>query len=88
MNAKQIGLWLRQGSTIIGISTLVGAVCAVLSRQMSPTAATPVVLGAIAAILLPEDGGNVTINGGPTSVSAENADIRPPGGSKTTITTP
>lgn len=86
MNAASIGAWLRQTTTIAGLSTIVGTVCAVLGGQLTWPQAVPLFCGAVAAMLLPENGRGPTVVTGPsTSVTAETVAVQPAPGSTTTI---
>lgn len=89
MTASTIAAWLRQTSTILGISTIVGLVSAVLGGQMTWAAATPGILGAVAAILLPgqapgQASGSVVVQQA-ASVAAETVALTPAPGSTTTV---
>lgn len=47
--------WLRQPTTIAGISGMLGALAAVLQGQMTWHQATPVLLSAAVAIAVPDN---------------------------------
>ena len=49
--------YLRQPSTVLGFSALVGTLTALLTAQISWQAAIPAIAGALAAIVLPDNAG-------------------------------
>ncbi len=51
----KIGQWLKQPSSVVGISALLGAVSALLAGQMDWMQAIPVIAGAVTAIALPDN---------------------------------
>jgi hypothetical protein len=51
----KLSAWLRQPTTVAGISALLGTVVAVLLGQMSVAAAVPLVTGAAVSMVLPDN---------------------------------
>ena len=51
--ASRAAPWLRQTSTITGISTCIGLIVAIFTGEMTWPMALPVAAGALAAMLLP-----------------------------------
>jgi hypothetical protein len=51
----KLSVWLRQPTTVAGISALLGTVVAVLLGQMSVAAAVPLVTGAAVSMVLPDN---------------------------------
>lgn len=49
--------YLRQPSTVLGLSALIGTLTALLTGQISWQAAIPAIAGALAAIALPDNAG-------------------------------
>ena len=54
MTLTAVTAWLRQGTTILGIATLVGLVAAVVAKQVTLAQAVPTAVGAAVAIALPQ----------------------------------
>jgi len=55
MNTAKIAALMRQPSTVVGISTLVGTLTAVLTAQLTWQNAVPAIAGSVAAIALPDN---------------------------------
>ncbi len=53
----KLSTWLRQPTTVAGISALLGTAVAVLLGQMSLAAAVPLVAGAAVSMVLPDNSG-------------------------------
>lgn len=51
----KLSIWLRQPTTIAGISTFFGTVVALLCKQMSLTEAAPLLAGGLVSIVLPDN---------------------------------
>ena len=51
----KLSAWLRQPTTVAGISALLGTVVAVLLGQVSLVAAVPLVAGAAVSMVLPDN---------------------------------
>jgi hypothetical protein len=51
----KLSTWLRQPTTVAGISALLGTAVAVLLGQMSFAAAVPLVAGAAVSMVLPDN---------------------------------
>ncbi len=49
--------WARQPTTVAGTSAILGTVIAVLLRQISWWQAVPLLAGAVASVLLPDNSG-------------------------------
>jgi hypothetical protein len=49
--------WLRQPTTVAGISTLFGTLSALVTQQVSWAQAMPLIVGGLAAIALPDNAG-------------------------------
>lgn len=60
MNATKTVAFLRQPSTVLGLSALIGALTALVTGQLNWQGAVPAVAGALAAILLPDNAGAQT----------------------------
>ena len=60
MNATKAVAFLRQPSTVLGVSALVGATTALATGQLSWQGAVPAIAGALAAIVLPDNAGAQT----------------------------
>ena len=54
MTLSSITAWLRQGTTILGIATLIGLAAAVIAKQVTYAEAIPAAVGAVVAIALPQ----------------------------------
>jgi hypothetical protein len=50
-----LGTWLRQPTTVAGISTFFGTVIALLLKQMSLAEAAPLLAGGAMSIILPDN---------------------------------
>jgi len=50
-----LGIWLRQPTTVAGISTFFGTVIALLLKQMSLAEAAPLLAGGAMSIILPDN---------------------------------
>lgn len=48
-------MWIKQPTSVVGISTLLGTVSALLSHQLSLGQAVPLIAGAVASIVLPDN---------------------------------
>jgi hypothetical protein len=57
MSNTKITEFLRQPSTVLGFSALIGTFTASLTGQLTWQSAVPAIAGALAAILLPDNGG-------------------------------
>lgn len=57
MNKAKIAAFLRQPSTVLGLSTLAGLGTAFATGQLTWQGAVPAVAGALAAIALPDNAG-------------------------------
>ena len=55
MNVDKVAAFMRQPSTVLGISALVGTLTAVLTAQLTLQNAVPAIAGALAAIALPDN---------------------------------
>ncbi len=55
MNTAKIAALMRQPSTVVGVSTLVGTLTAVLTAQLTWQNAVPAIAGSVAAIALPDN---------------------------------
>jgi hypothetical protein len=55
MEMDKLKSWLRQPTTVAGISALLGTAVAVLLGQMSGVAAVPLVAGAAVSMILPDN---------------------------------
>ncbi len=51
----KLSIWLRQPTTVAGISALLGTAVAVMLGQMSLAAAVPLVAGAAVSMVLPDN---------------------------------
>lgn len=80
MVIKRATAFARQPSTVLGLSTLVGALTAVLTGEITWQGAVPAIAGALAAIMLPDNSGaQVAIrNAAAAVVVAEQAAVNPP----------
>jgi type IV secretory pathway VirB2 component (pilin) len=54
---SSLATWLRQPSTVAGISTVFGTVTALLTHQISLAMAAPLLAGAAMSIALPDNSG-------------------------------
>jgi hypothetical protein len=54
-NMAKLSTWLRQPTTVAGISALLGTLVAVLLGQVSLVAAVPLVAGAAVSMVLPDN---------------------------------
>ncbi len=52
---EKLSHWLRQPTTVAGISTFFGTVVALLMKQMSPAEAAPLLAGGFISIVLPDN---------------------------------
>jgi hypothetical protein len=52
---EKLGLWLRQPTTVAGVSTFVGTVVALLLKQISLAEAVPLLAGGAMSIVLPDN---------------------------------
>jgi len=57
MNRRVIIDWLRQPTSIAGISTLIGILAGLIARQLTLPQAVPLLAGAISAVILPDNSG-------------------------------
>ena len=57
MTLTKATAFLRQPSTVLGLSALLGTLTAVLTAQLTWQGAIPAIVGALAAIALPDDAG-------------------------------
>jgi hypothetical protein len=57
MNRNKVAAFLRQPSTVLGLSALIGALTALLTGQLGWQGAVPAIAGALAAIALPDNAG-------------------------------
>jgi hypothetical protein len=48
-------MWLRQPTTVVGISTFVGTLLALIMKQMSLVEAAPLLAGGAMSIILPDN---------------------------------
>ena len=85
MNRAGIAAWMRQTSTIAGVSTIVGALAGIYGGQLTWSSATPLFLGAVSAIMLPGNTPTVQVRGPNTTVNADVAEVQAPPGSTTTV---
>ncbi len=51
----KLGIWLRQPTTVAGISTFFGTLIALLLKQMSLAEAAPLLAGGAMSIILPDN---------------------------------
>ena len=71
MNTTKVAAFMRQPSTVLGVSTLVGTLTAVLTAQLTWQNAVPAIAGALAAIVLPDNpSAQVAIKDGAAAVLA------------------
>jgi hypothetical protein len=49
--------WLRQPTSVAGISTLLGTLSALVTQQVTWAQAMPLIVGGLASIALPDDAG-------------------------------
>lgn len=90
MNVTLAGVsyWLRQTSTIAGISVIVGLVAAVVGKQLTVQEAVAPFCGALAAMMIPENNKTpsiTSVTGTGAQVQAESVSVSAPAGSITTI---
>lgn len=80
MTLKTLVAAMRQPSTVLGVSTLIGTLTALLTDQITWEGALPAIAGGIAAIALPDNGtAQVAIKDATMAViAAEQAIAHPP----------
>lgn len=61
--AARLAPWLRQTSTILGISTLLGLLVSVLTGELTWAAALPIAVGAVVSMALPGQTAASTVAG-------------------------
>ena len=57
MAVTKVAAFVRQPSTVLGLSALIGTLTAVLTAQLTWQSAVPAIAGALAAIALPDNNG-------------------------------
>jgi len=57
MSTKDITTFMRQPSTVLGLSALIGTLTAFLTGEITWQGAVPAIAGAIAAVVLPDNSG-------------------------------
>ena len=80
--------WLHQTTTILGIAVCGGAASAWLLDQLTLKQAAAAAITGCISIAMKEIGVPVVVQGGQTTVQAENATVQPPAGSTTTVQAP
>ena len=76
MNTKSIAIFIRQPSTVLGLSALVGTLTAFLTGEITWQGAVPAIAGAIAAVVLPDNSGaQAAIKDAATAIVAAEAAI-------------
>lgn len=80
MILSKYAAFMRQPSTVLGVSALIGTVTALLTDQITWQGALPALAGALAAVLLPDNNAaQVAIKGAAAAiVLAEQAVVEPP----------
>lgn len=77
--------WLHQGTTILGISVLVGDFSAYLLGQLTWQQAVAAALAGIVSIAMKQVSGSVVVTGSSPTVNADTVGIIAPVGSTTTV---
>lgn len=80
-----LSVWLHQGTTILGISVLVGDLSGYLLGQLTWQQAVAAAAAGLVSIAMKQVSGSTVVTGPMPVINAENVAIAPAAGSTTTI---